>query len=77
MENPNITAILWAGLPGQESGNAIVDVLFGGVNPSGRLPYTIAKARSDYSADVLYNSTLAVPQITYSEVRLPSSKLSC
>jgi len=49
IDNPNVTAVLHAGLPGQESGNAIVDVLFGAVNPSGRLPYTIAKARGDYS----------------------------
>ena len=45
---PNIKAILIANLPGQESGNALVDVLFGAVNPSGRLPYTIAKAEDDY-----------------------------
>ncbi|KAL8292699.1 hypothetical protein RQP46_001311 [Phenoliferia psychrophenolica] len=68
VENPNVTAILSAGLPGQETGNAIVDVLFGAVNPSGRLPYTIAKERADYPADVLYtNMSMEVPQITYSE----------
>lgn len=43
-----VKAVVNAGLPGQESGNALADVLFGDVNPSGRLPYTIAKKTSDY-----------------------------
>lgn len=67
IDHPNITAVLHAGIPGQETGNAIVDVLFGAVNPSGRLPYTVAKARGDYPADILYSSTMSTPQITYSE----------
>lgn len=50
---PNVKAVVWAGLPGQESGNAITDVLFGMVNPSGRLPFTMARQRSDYGADVI------------------------
>lgn len=45
---PNVAAVVIAHLPGTESGNAIVDVLFGDVNPSGRLPYTIAKKEEDY-----------------------------
>ena len=65
--HPNVSAVLLAGLPGQESGNALVDVLFGAVSPSGRLPYTIAKARGDYPADVLYESGMETPQITYAE----------
>ncbi|EAT85191.1 hypothetical protein HBI56_074000 [Parastagonospora nodorum] len=44
----NVRAIVLANLPGTESGNAIVDILFGDVNPSGRLPYTIAKKEEDY-----------------------------
>jgi hypothetical protein len=50
----NISAIVWAGLPGQESGNALVDILYGDVNPSGRLPYTIARTQEDYSASVKF-----------------------
>lgn len=52
IEHPNITAVLWAGLPGTEAGNAIADVLYGDWNPSGRLPYTIAKNASDYPAQI-------------------------
>ncbi|ORY61025.1 beta-glucosidase-related glycosidase [Pseudomassariella vexata] len=49
-DNPNVTAILAAHYPGQESGNALVDVLYGDVNPSAKLPYTIAFNSSDYNA---------------------------
>lgn len=52
-DNPNVTAIISAHLPGQESGNSIVDILYGIVNPSGKLPYTIARSSSDYNAPIL------------------------
>lgn len=51
-EHPNIKAIVLPGLPGQESGNSLADILFGDVNPSGRLPYTIAKKREHYPAKI-------------------------
>ncbi|KIO17331.1 glycoside hydrolase family 3 protein [Tulasnella calospora MUT 4182] len=54
VDHPNVTAVVWAGMPGQESGNSLVDILWGDVNPSGRLPYTIAKTASDYAAHVVY-----------------------
>ncbi|GAA5799375.1 hypothetical protein HPULCUR_004789 [Helicostylum pulchrum] len=50
INHPNIKAILWPGLPGQESGNSLADIMTGKVNPSGRLPYTIAEKRQDYAA---------------------------
>ncbi|KAG8715739.1 hypothetical protein FRC09_016349 [Ceratobasidium sp. 395] len=67
VDHPNVTAILWAGLPGQESGNSLVDVLYGMYNPSGKLPYTIARAPADYSAQVVYKDSSTQPQIPYSE----------
>ncbi|KAI1814403.1 glycoside hydrolase family 3 protein [Poronia punctata] len=48
----NVKAIVWAGLPSQENGNALVDVLYGDVSPSGKLPYTIAKDESDYGTSI-------------------------
>lgn len=50
--NDNITAVLYGGYLGQESGNAIVDVLYGDVNPSAKLAHTIAKNASDYPVEI-------------------------
>lgn len=68
-DNPNVTAIVWAGMPGQESGNSIVDVLYGKVNPGGKLPFTIGAARQDYTTDVLYktNNDEDAPQDVFGE----------
>ncbi|KAL2200843.1 glycoside hydrolase family 3 protein [Corynascus similis CBS 632.67] len=68
-DNPNITAILWAGLPGQESGNSITDVLYGKVNPAARSPFTWGKTRESYGANVLYepNNGNGAPQQDFDE----------
>lgn len=64
-----VKAIVYANLPGQESGNALVDVLFGDVNPSGKLPYTIGKSLEDYGqgAKILYYPNGVVPQQNFDE----------
>ncbi|EDR09330.1 glycoside hydrolase family 3 protein [Laccaria bicolor S238N-H82] len=53
IDHPNVTAVVWAGLQGNEAGNSLVDVLYGDWNPSGRLPYTIAKNIADYPAQLI------------------------
>lgn len=63
----NITAILWAGVPGQESGNSIADVLYGRVNPGAKLPFTVGKSRQDYGTDILYTPNESVPQLNFKE----------
>ncbi|PWZ01809.1 hypothetical protein BCV70DRAFT_221559 [Testicularia cyperi] len=40
-DHPNITALVFAHLPGQESGSSLANVLYGDVNPSGKMPYSI------------------------------------
>jgi beta-glucosidase len=52
VENDNVTAVVYGGYLGQESGNAIVDVLYGDVNPNGKLTYTIAKNETDYPVSI-------------------------
>ncbi|KAI0379631.1 glycoside hydrolase family 3 protein [Hypomontagnella monticulosa] len=68
-DSPNVTAIVWAGLPGQESGRSLVDVLYGKVNPAARTPFTWAAKREDYGADILYkpNNGEGAPQQDFTE----------
>jgi beta-glucosidase len=54
--HPNVTAIIVAHFPGQDIGNAITDIHWGDINPSGRLPYTIAHEELDYNKNIV-NST--------------------
>ncbi|RSM04546.1 Beta-glucosidase cel3A [Fusarium oligoseptatum] len=49
IEHPNITATIIAHLPGQDSGESLVKLLYGEAGFSGKLPYTIAKNESDYT----------------------------
>lgn len=63
-DHPNITAILWAGMPGQESGRSITDVLYGRVNPGAKTPFTWGKTRPAYGPPILTepNNGVGAPQ---------------
>jgi beta-glucosidase len=46
--NDDVPAILFSWYSGMEGGNALANILYGDVNPSGKLPFSIAKQASDY-----------------------------
>lgn len=69
IDHPGVRAVILANLPGQESGNAISDILLGIVNPSGKLPYTIGMSLEDYGpgGQILYYPNGVIPQQNFSE----------
>lgn len=58
-------AVLEAWYLGEQGGNAVTDVLFGKVNPSGKLPDTLAERREDYPDCGNYPGTGG--QVNYAE----------
>ena len=64
---------MWAGLPGQEAGNSLVDVMYGDVSPSGKLPYSIAKNAADYGTTI-QASTDTFPEGLFIDYRMLNKK---
>ncbi|KAK7544833.1 putative beta-glucosidase D [Phyllosticta citribraziliensis] len=69
IELENVTAVLYGGMLGQESGNAIADVLYGDVNPSGKLISTLAKNESDYPVKLCYTAQCDFDEGVYIDYR--------
>lgn len=70
IDNPNVTAVVFAYYPSQETGNAIANILYGDVNPSGKLPFTLAKSPSDYLPNGIYTDDVTDPHIVFEEGNL-------
>lgn len=41
------SAVMQSGLPGPMGGQAVAEIIYGRVNPSGKLPYTYPKAQAN------------------------------
>lgn len=70
LANPNVSAILWGGYPGQDGGTALINTIIGKNAPAGRLPVTQYPA--DYVNEVAMtdmnlrpNETTGNPGRTY------------
>ncbi|MDE7438517.1 MAG: glycoside hydrolase family 3 C-terminal domain-containing protein [Muribaculaceae bacterium] len=53
-----VPAVVQGWYIGSESGEALADVIFGDVNPSGKLPFTFAKAITDFAPHATNDSTM-------------------
>ena len=54
----DIPAVLFSWYSGMEGGNALANILYGKANPSGKLPFSIAKNDSDYPYFNPYTDTI-------------------
>ncbi|KAK4685009.1 beta-glucosidase, partial [Tremellales sp. Uapishka_1] len=51
-----VAGVVYAWYGGNEAGNAIADIVYGHVNPSGRLPLSFPKSQSDIAANLNFKS---------------------
>jgi beta-D-xylosidase 4 len=68
LSNSKVNALLWAGYPGQDGGNALFDVLTGAFPPAGRLPitqYPAAYINNNNIYDMNLRPTSSIPGRTY------------
>ena len=72
---PSIKSLLFLGIPGEEGPAALANILSGKVNPSGKLPVTIAREYEDYStyADFSWDKDHPEKILTYENYGLDAA----
>jgi beta-glucosidase len=63
----HVPAVLQAWYPGQEGGTALAEILFGEVNPSGRLPVSFERRWEDNPVHDTYYPEAGAKQVVYKE----------
>ncbi|UTT87911.1 hypothetical protein NDA17_002583 [Ustilago hordei] len=66
-DHPNITALVLPHLPGQESGSSLARVLYGDVNPSGKMPYSVLSNKDAVHYPKIVGSPASDPQVDFTE----------
>lgn len=67
IDHPNITAVAYAYYPGQESGSSLPKLLWGETNPSGKLPFVVARNESDYLPNSIVTDHVPEPQSNFTD----------
>src|SRR6185295_11961382 len=62
-----VPALVEAWYPGQEGGTALAEILFGDVNPSGRLPVTFERQWEDNPVHDSYYPAAGTKRVVYKE----------
>lgn len=62
-----VPAIIWAGYPGQEGGTALAEIIYGMVNPSGKLPVSFERKWEDNPAYNFYYDADGDKRVEYGE----------
>lgn len=67
IDHPNVTAVVFAYLPGQDGGASLPKMLWGETSPSGKLPFTIARKQSDYPPNTIVDDPVRTPSAPFTE----------
>ncbi|KDN41986.1 glycoside hydrolase family 3 protein [Tilletiaria anomala UBC 951] len=70
IERPKVTAVCMTYYPGKVSGESLPPLLWGEKSPSGKPPFVMGKALSDWSPNGIFSDMVLQPSVNFSEGKL-------